>query len=78
MRAIFMRKSSKLACVRLVRLELEVRRKPPAEGAQALQQLLSTGLAGNSEFAPTGNIGSRSRHPLELKCLDDGQGQTNR
>src|SRR5216684_517962 len=43
--------SKKLPGIRLVPIELEVGRKAPAEGAQALQQLFTPGLARDAERA---------------------------
>src|SRR5215471_11425128 len=43
--------SKKLPGIRLVPIELEIGGKAPAEGAQALQQLLATRLARDREVA---------------------------
>src|SRR6266851_785381 len=69
--------SKKLPGIRLFPVELEVGRKPPAEGAQALQQLITPGLARNAERAAVGHVDFDVIAGFKLQRLDHGGGKTD-
>jgi hypothetical protein len=48
--------SKKLPGMRLVPIKLEIRRKAAAEGAQAFQQLLPSGLTSHEELTRSGGV----------------------
>ena len=67
----------KLPGIRLVPVEFEVGGETAAEGAEALQQFLPRGLAGDGEGPGIGDVDFDLVALLERKCLDDGGGESN-
>jgi hypothetical protein len=66
--------SKKRPCIRLLPVELEVRRETSAEGAQAVQQLTPSGLARNAERRAAGDVDFHVVTFLQAQRLDDGGG----
>jgi len=62
----------KLPGIRLIPVELEARGQTPAERAEALQQLVPPGLAGDGESPRVGNVDLDLVAFLQFQRLDDG------
>jgi hypothetical protein len=70
--------SKKLPGIRLVPIELEVRRQAPSKCTQPLQELVATGLAGHLQFTSIGDADLDIVAILQFQRLNDGGGKTNR
>src|ERR1700733_12036258 len=67
----------KLPGIRLVPVELEVDRKPPAEPAQALEQFRTSGLARYGELMAAGDVDFDVVAFLQFQRLDHGGRKAN-
>jgi hypothetical protein len=70
--------SKKLPGIRLIPIELEIGRKPTAEGAKPLQQRLAAGFTRDDEFPRVGDMDFDLIAFREFERLDHGSGKPNR
>src|SRR5258708_6010335 len=68
----------KLPGIRLVSIELEVRRQPSSENTQPLQKLIVRGLAGYLQLTSVRNGDLNIVALLQFQRLDNGCRKTNR
>lgn len=69
--------SMKLPGIRLIPVELEIGRQAAPEGAQALQQFLGAGFAGDAEASGVRDMDFNFLAFTQFESLDDGGGDAD-
>src|ERR1700689_3028198 len=69
--------SKKLPGIRLIPVELEIGRQPPAKGAQPVREIPSLGFARDAECALAGHVHVNLIAWLELQRFDNRRGKTD-
>src|SRR5271155_6213935 len=70
--------SKKLPGIRLIPVELEIGRQPPAKGPQPVQEILSLWLASDAECALAGHMHVNLITRLKLQRFDNGRRKADR